>query len=486
MSFNLVDLVKGQFGGPALGQLGTLLGEDNNKTEAALGAAVPGLLSGLTSAANADGGASLFDAVNKQDDSMLDNIGGLLTGGNSSSVMDQGSNMLSSILGGGAAGGLASAVAGLTGIGGRSSSGMMGLLMPIVLGIVKRKVFGGGGFSQNAGGLLSLLNGQKDNVQAAMPSGFQNQLQSSGFMDQMSNFGGGLSNAAGNVAGSVGNAASNTVGAVGNVAGNAAGAVGNAASGAAGAAGNVAGSVGNAASNTVGAVGNVAGNAAGAVGNAASGAAGAVGNAASGAAGAVGNAASGVAGAAGNVAGGAADAVGNVAGGAAGAVGSAASGVGNAAGNAASGGGGFLRKFLPIAAIAAIALFALKLCTGGGTPEVPDVSANIPAVEIGDVNVGDEIGSIFSGATSAVSGITDADSATAAVPALEDVSGKVDGLAGMWDKIPEAGRGPMSGLIGDNVGKLQPLIEKANELPGVGAIIGPVVGPLMEKLQGMQ
>ena len=446
MSFNLVDLVKGQFGGPALGQLGTLLGEDNNKTEAALGAAVPGLLSGLTSAANADGGASLFDAVNKQDDSMLDNIGGLLTGGNSSSVMDQGSNMLSSILGGGAAGGLASAVAGLTGIGGRSSSGMMGLLMPIVLGIVKRKVFGGGGFSQNAGGLLSLLNGQKDNVQAAMPSGFQNQLQSSGFMDQMSNFGGGLSNAAGNVAGSVGNAASNTVGAVGNVAGNAAGAVGNAASGAAGA----------------------------------------VGNAASGAAGAVGNAASGVAGAAGNVAGGAADAVGNVAGGAAGAVGSAASGVGNAAGNAASGGGGFLRKFLPIAAIAAIALFALKLCTGGGTPEVPDVSANIPAVEIGDVNVGDEIGSIFSGATSAVSGITDADSATAAVPALEDVSGKVDGLAGMWDKIPEAGRGPMSGLIGDNVGKLQPLIEKANELPGVGAIIGPVVGPLMEKLQGMQ
>ena len=445
MSFNLVDLVKGQFGGPALGQLGTLLGEDNNKTEAALGAAVPGLLSGLTSAANADGGASLFDAVNKQDDSMLDNIGGLLTGGNSSSVMDQGSNMLSSILGGGAAGGLASAVAGLTGIGGRSSSGMMGLLMPIVLGIVKRKVFGGGGFSQNAGGLLSLLNGQKDNVQAAMPSGFQNQLQSSGFMDQMSNFGGGLSNAAGNVAGSVGNAASNTVGAVGNVAGNAAGAVGNAASGAAGA----------------------------------------VGNAASGAAGAVGNAASGVAGAAGNVAGGAADAVGNVAGGAAGAVGSAASGVGNAAGNAASGGGGFLRKFLPIAAIAAIALFGLKLCTRGA-PEVPDVSANIPAVEIGDVNVGDEIGSIFSGATSAVSGITDADSATAAVPALEDVSGKVDGLAGMWDKIPEAGRGPMSGLIGDNVGKLQPLIEKANELPGVGAIIGPVVGPLMEKLQGMQ
>jgi len=387
MSFNLVDLVKGQLGGPALGQLGALLGEDNNKTEAALGAAVPGLLSGLTSQANSDGGASLFDAVNKQDDSMLDNIGGLLTGGNSSSVMDQGSNMLSSILGNGAAGGLASAVSGLTGIGGKSSSGLMGLLMPIVLGMVKRKIFGGGGFSQNAGGLLSLLNGQKDNVQAAMPSGFQNQLQSSGFMDQMSSFGG-------NVGGAVSGAASS----VGNVAGNAAGAVGGAA----------------------GAVGNAAGNTA------------------------------------------------------------------DAAGRAASGGGGFLKKFLPIAAIAAIALFAFKMCTGTGDVEVPNASVpavEIPSVNVGDVNVGDEIGGIFSGATDAISGIEDVDGATAAIPALEEVSGKVDGLSGIWDKVPEEARGPMSGLVGDNIGKLTPLLDKANEIPGVADVLGPVTGPLLDKLK---
>jgi len=417
MSFNLVDLVKGQLGGPALGQLGALLGEDNNKTEAALGAAVPGMLSGLTSAANADGGASLFDAVNNQDDSMLDDIGGLLTGGNSSNVMNQGSSMLSSILGNGAAGGLASAVAGLTGIGGKSSSGMMGLLMPIVLGIVKRKIFGGGGFSQNAGGLLSLLNGQKDNVQAAMPSGFQNQLQSSGFMDQISSFGGG-----------------------------AAAAVGGVAAGAAGMASNAAGGVGNAASNVAG----------------------------------------GARDAAGNVVDGARDAAGNVASGAR----NAAGNVGDAAGHTAAKGGGFLRKFLPIAALIAIALLAWKFLTGNKDMDMPNVDANapkmeMPSVDVGGVNVGDEIGSIFSGATSAVSGITDADSATAAVPALEEVSGKVDGLSGIWDKIPGDNKGAMSSIIGDNVGKLQPMIDKASEIPGVGAILGPVAGPLMEKLQGL-
>ena len=80
MSFNLVELVTSQFGGPALGQLGALLGEDNGKTESALSAAVPGLLNGITGSAQADGGASLFNAINDQDDSFLDNIGGLLTG----------------------------------------------------------------------------------------------------------------------------------------------------------------------------------------------------------------------------------------------------------------------------------------------------------------------------------------------------------------------------------------------------------------------
>ena len=243
MSFNLVDLIKGQLGGPALGQLGSLLGEDNNKTEAALGAAVPGLLSGLTSAANADGGASLFNAVNDTDDSMLDNIGGMLTGGNNTNVMNQGSNLLGSLLGNGAAGGLASAVSGLTGIGGKSSSGLMGMLMPIALGILKRKIFGGGGFSQNASGLLSMLNGQKDNIQAAMPSGFQNQLQSSGFMDQISGLGSGA-------AGAVGNAAGNAADAAGNMAGNARDAAGNAVGSVGDAAGNAANRVGNAANST--------------------------------------------------------------------------------------------------------------------------------------------------------------------------------------------------------------------------------------------
>lgn len=395
MSFNLVDLVKGQLGGPALGQLGALLGEDNNKTEAALGAAVPGLLSGLTSQANADGGASLFNAVKDQDDSILDDIGGLLTGGNSSNVMNQGSSMLGSLLGNGAAGGLASAVAGLTGIGGKSSSGLMGMLMPIVLGMIKRKIFGGGGgFSQNAGGLLSLLNDQKDNVQAAMPNGFQSQLQSSGFMDQISSLGGGAAAAVSGAAGSVGNAA-----------------------------GNVAGAAGNAASNVAGAAGNAAGNVADAAGN-------------------------------------------------------AAGSVTGAAGSAAAGSGGFLKKILPIIGLALVGLLGLKMC-GGKDVEVPDVNAPSASIEMPKVEMPempglpdgmstDEIGGAVSEAQSALGNVTDIDSAKAALPAL-------DGLTGMLDKVPEGARGPLSGVLGG----LTPLLDKASAIPGVGDVLAPAA----EKLQ---
>ena len=384
MSFNLVDLVKGQLGGPALGQLGSLLGEDSNKTEAALGAAIPGLLSGLTSSANADGGGSLFNAVKDADDSLLDNIGGMLTGNNSSNMMNQGSNLLGSLLGNGAMGGLASAVSGLTGIGGKSSSGLMGILAPIIMGVIKRKLFGGSGFSQNAGGLMSLLNGQKDNVQAAMPAGFSDQLQSSGFMDQMANFGSGAANAAGNAANAAGDAVSGAANTVGNAAGNAA----------------------------------------------------------------------------------------------------------DAAGNAASSGGGFLKKFLPIAILVALALLAWNFIKGKSAPDMDGAVSTavegakdaMPSIDVDGTDVGAEFGNIFSSATSTVEGITDVDSAKAAIPAFNDITGKVDGLSGMWDKVPEAGRGQLGGMITDNIGKLTPALDKVQEIPGVGDVLGPVTGPLLEKL----
>jgi len=178
-----------------------------------------------------------------------------------------------------------------------------------------------------------------------------------------------------------------------------------------------------------------------------------------------------------------ADAAGNAVSGTANAVGNAAGGAADAAGNAAASGGGFLKKFLPIAILVALALLAWNFLKGKPAPDVSQtVSDAMPSVKVGDTDVGAEFGSIFSSATSTVEGITDVDSAKAAIPSFNDITGKVDGLSGMWDKVPEAGRGPLSSMVSDNLGKLTPAIDKVSEIDGVGDVLGPVTGPLLEKL----
>ena len=101
MSFNLVDLVQDQLKGPMAGHVTKLLGNESGKADAALGAAVPGLLKGLSQSSSTTSGAdSLFKAVQKQDDSLLDNIGSLMGGTKAKSVVDDGGSMLSNLLGG--------------------------------------------------------------------------------------------------------------------------------------------------------------------------------------------------------------------------------------------------------------------------------------------------------------------------------------------------------------------------------------------------
>lgn len=432
MSFNLVDLVKDQVKGPLIGQMGNLLGNEGSKAAGAADSMIPALLSGMMGSSSTSGGAdSLFKAVNDQDDGLMDNLGSLLGGGQASSVIDNGNSLLGGLLGTGGLGKLAGALAGFTGLSKGGTSSLMGMLAPIVIGVIKRKVMGGG---LDAGGLASMLMGQKSNIGAALPAGLGDQLNASGFLSS-------LSGAAGDAVSGVTDAAGNAVSGVADAAGNVAGAAGNAVSGAADAAG---------------------------------------------------NAVSGVAGAAGD----------------------AASGVANAAGDVASGGSSMFRWLLPIVGLAALAWLAMKFLGGGGiddatnavgdaakgateavtstatdaassaTDAVSSAAGDLAGgVDIG--GIGDNLTGMFGSATEALGGITDAESATAALPALEGVGSQLSEVSGMMDKVPEAARGPLNSILGGGIEKLQPLVEKVSAIPGVGSIIEPVIGPIMETLSGL-
>ncbi len=515
MSFNLVDLVKDQVKGQLIGHMGNLLGNEGGKATSAVDGMIPALLNGMTgSANNGDGADKLFGAIQDQDDSLLDNMGSLLGGGQASTVIDNGNSVLSNLFGSGGLGKLAGALSAFSGVSKGGTSSLMGMLAPIVLGVLKRKVMGDG---LNAGSLASMLTSQGNNISAAMPQGLGDQLNSSGFLSSIGNLGGaGMGAAAGAVGAAAAGAssmASGVTNAAGNVVDGAKDAAGNAVSGARDAAGNVVGGARDAA------------------GNAVSGARDAAGNVVDGAKDAAGNAVSGARDAAGNVVGGARDAAGNVAGkvgdGVSGAAGATRDGVHHASNTVEHGakkGGSMFRWLLPLIILGALAWAAFKFLLPGAGDAASDAadaassgaaavsetasdavdatkdaaegavdatkdaaaSATESATDAMSVNpeeVTTQVTDLFGNATETLGGISDIDSAKAALPALGELGTSVDSVTDMIGKVPDAARGPISSIAEEGMGKLQPIIDKVMAIPGVGAVLQPVMEPIMEKLQ---
>jgi len=586
MSFNIIDMVKGQISDQLVGQIGGLLGESPDKAKNAIDSAVPTLLAGIgESAQDPNGADTLLNLVNRQDDSVVDGIGSMIGSNQSSELIESGTRGLGSMLGSNGVSSMINGLSGHTGLGKGSAGSMLGMLTPMIFGQLKRKASADG---LNASGLASMLKGQGSNISAAMPSGMMKHLETAGFGESrhISGSGGGFSGgkvaagaaaATAGVAGvaatagrGVGNAASSAAGAAGNVASSArdtaSGAVrgvSNTASGAAGAAASAgrgvsnaaggavdaakgaAGSVSRGVSNTAGGAVDAAKGAAGSVSHGVSNTAGGAVDAAKGAAGSVGrgvsntaggavDAAKGAAGSVGRGVGNAADAAGNAAGnagravsgaasGAAGATRNAAGSVGrgvDAAGNKVGGAvdstrnaarsatdttrtttqsttrdtsvgttsthheaprkkGGIWKWLLPIA-LAVLAWFGFKQL--GNKEAMVDPGAAVSETA-GDI--GGQIGDFFGSTTETLSGVTDAESATAALPALETAQESLGGLTGLLDGAGDSGKAAASDAIKSGMDGLGPVVEKLQGDSGIWGVLEPVVGPMMETLKGL-
>lgn len=171
MSFNILDTMKDHLTDQVMARIGDVIGSDAGQTTNALSGALPGLFSSFSEIGSKELGAeALFAAVDDQDDSILGSLGNFLEGDNASKVANSGASLLGSVLGNDNLGSLVGAVSKLSGLGSGSSSSLLGMLAPIALGVIKRKLLGDGGF--DVGSMMQLLTGQKQNIQAALPHGF--------------------------------------------------------------------------------------------------------------------------------------------------------------------------------------------------------------------------------------------------------------------------------------------------------------------------
>src|SRR6188768_2924103 len=96
---NIIDMIlKLLGGGDFTNKIANMLGIGQDQANSAVTAAVPSLVAAFAGAASKPGGAEkLADVVSHQDTGLLDNLGGLFSGGGSAS--SQGSNVLSNLLG---------------------------------------------------------------------------------------------------------------------------------------------------------------------------------------------------------------------------------------------------------------------------------------------------------------------------------------------------------------------------------------------------
>lgn len=180
---NIVSMAA-QFLAPAIiDKIASSLGITSPLAQKAIGAILPSIFGGLLGASSKPSGLeSLGKALGQVDSGFLGNIGNILGGGGQANAVSAGTSVLGSLLGNSAVGSLAGAAAKFAGIGDGPAKSLVGMLAPVALGTIAQQQK-----AQNldVGGIAKMLAGQKDNITAAMPSGFSDLLKGTGLLDSI-------------------------------------------------------------------------------------------------------------------------------------------------------------------------------------------------------------------------------------------------------------------------------------------------------------
>ena len=183
MATNLVSLVMQFLTPDMVGRIATALGFDRNKVQSAISGAVPALLAAFNDVATQPGGAQKLADAARQQTGSFGNLASVLAAGEQSSLIDKGSQLLSSLVSGQNQNALIGAITKFTGLGQGASGSLLEMLAPIVMGTIGQHQSAAGAL--NANGIANLFASQKDNIAAALPSGFDKLLSGTGLLSSL-------------------------------------------------------------------------------------------------------------------------------------------------------------------------------------------------------------------------------------------------------------------------------------------------------------
>src|SRR6516225_7589567 len=136
MATNLVSLIMNFLTPDMIGRIASALGLNKNDTSSAIEAGVPGLLAALAGVATRPGGPQRLADAAKQEVGTLDKFSSMLGSTGQNSLVDRGTQMLSSLLGDRDQAALASAIGKYSGVGSAAGSSLLAGLGPLVMGAI--------------------------------------------------------------------------------------------------------------------------------------------------------------------------------------------------------------------------------------------------------------------------------------------------------------------------------------------------------------
>ena len=164
---NIVDVIKSQLSGEVLAKLSSLVGENEDKIKAAIGAAVPGLLSVLANLATGGGADKLVNALKQVDPGSGGGLGDVLAG-QADQVAEKGGSLLNILLGSSTLPVIISILSKFSGVAAGPLKSLLSYLAPLILASIAKQ-FSGTSLTPSA--LSSFFAEQKGNINAALPPG---------------------------------------------------------------------------------------------------------------------------------------------------------------------------------------------------------------------------------------------------------------------------------------------------------------------------
>jgi hypothetical protein len=116
---------------------------------------------------------------------------------------------------------------------------------------------------------------------------------------------------------------------------------------------------------------------------------------------------------------------------------------------------------------------------------VTQATQAVKDLAVGGVDIAASLKASFDGMTQSLQGITDVESAKAALPKLQDVSAQLDKVVGVSKDIPAAGKPTLAALIAAARPSIDELFKKVLAIPGVAEIAKPTIDAINGKLDAL-